>query len=474
MALVAIMALAFFMASIPHWDYAYPLHIDEWWHLGDAQSLIRAGQMPYPDPFDSGVLFDPDKEFGYHMFLASLNLTSSISWLTLFRYLPGVIFALLALQAYVFGRTMRAGLGAAFLVTLIPTTARFLGPAFVVPVAVGLTFIPLTLFVLHRMMRDFRGPLLLFLIFLSLLFLHPPTLAIVSAISAVHFFFFLIPGPGRDMQRARQSLTASALLASVYVIMLFWAPSALGFILQEAGDTQQHLAAPPITDALPKLGYIPVALAVIGAGILIRRGDRRHRAIVLTTLGLFAFQQVYPRFYLGPDIVYERGWLYLYVMLALLGGVALHEIWALMGRAAWPRTPALSAARYAATGALIAVILALSVRSHLAEPYYHVVDDATYEDFLWIKERVPSEYDVALLDTGVAWVFGAVTDRYAYAAEVAPNYHPRGRSAMEFLRDGAPDTSWLEERGITIVYSPGPIKNEELVEVRDNVYLLTK
>jgi len=469
---VAILALAFFMASIPHWDYAYPLHIDEWWHYGDAQSLITTGHTPYPDPFDSGALLSTDKEIGFHILLGGLNLTPSVSWLSLFRYLPGVIFALLALQVYVFGRTMGAGLGAAFLVALVPTTTRFLGPAFLVPVAVGLTFIPLTLLVLHRLMHDAKGPLLLFLILLSLLFIHPPTFAVVSAICAVHLVIYLLPGPGRDPRRARQSLLVLVLLPCVYAVMWFWAPSDLDFVIEEAASSQAHLAAPPITDALLKFGYIPAGLSAIGAAILIHRGERRHWALVLVAAGLFAFQQLYTRFYLGPDIIYERGWLYTFVLLALLGGVALHELWAWLRRLRWPGPH--PAVRCTAIVVLLTLMLGLSLKSHLAESYYHVVDDASYQDFVWIREHVSSDYEIALLDTSVAWPFAAVTGKYAYTAEVAPNFHPTGRSAMEFLQDGVTDTSWLEQRSITIVYSPNPIKNEDLAEVRDSVYLLIK
>jgi len=474
LALTTILLLAFLMTSIPHRDYSYPIHIDEWWHYGDSQSLIESGSMPYPDPFDSGELLNPDKEIGFHLFLGELKLVSGISWLNLFRFMPGIIFALLILTAYAFGKKRGFGLGAAFLVMLIPTTVRFLGPAFLVPVALGLIFIPLTLFTLHRLMHDWRGPLVLFLIFLSLLFIHPPTLALISSISVVHFISYLLPGGKRDRNRAIQSIAAFVLMASVYVIMYFWAPSALDFVINEAKDPEAHLAVPPIWDALPKFGYIPVVLSIIGAGILIYRGKRHHWALVLSAVGLLAYEQLYPRFYLGPDIIYERGWLYSYVIMALLGGVALREIWQLTAIALRRRPVLPAAASYALIALLIVPAFALGLRGHLNEPYYHVIDDSTYQDFLWVKEYVPDQYEMAAVDTGVAWAFASVTEKLTYTAEVAPNFHPEGRSTMRFLSAGANDTSWLEERGISIVYSSAAVRNNELAEVHDNVYLLTR
>ncbi|MBA7689479.1 hypothetical protein ES703_97986 [subsurface metagenome] len=41
-----------------------------------------------------------------------------------------------------------------------------------------------------------------------------------------------------------------------------------------------------------------------------------------------------------------------------------------------------------------------------------------------------------------------------------------------FLIGGCVDTAFLSENGISIVYSQGEYNNPDLVEVRENVYLL--
>ncbi len=468
-----ILVLAFFMASIPHFQYPYPLHMDEWMRYGQAQSLMETGRTAYPNPFDSGATFSPDIEVGFHLLLGELKLITGISWLNLFRFLPGIILALLAFQAYVFGKGKGFGLGAAFLVILIPTTCRFLGPAFLVPVALGLTFIPLTLFILHRLMFDLRGPVILFLVFLSLLFIHPPTLAVISAIAVIHFIFFLLPGE-KPQSRCRQSILALVFLVSIYVFMFFWAPSFINFVVKEAMHPEAHLPLPPIWGAVSKFGYIPVALFALGVGILAYRGKRDNWALVLSAVGLLAFQQLYPRFYIGPDIVYERGWLYTYVMMALLGGVALRELGGWTRMALRHKPTITNATSYTIIGILVVLAFALSLRSHFTEPYYHVIDDATYQDFLWVREYVPQQYQIGVLNTGVAWAFASVTGKFAYTAEVAPNFHAKGRSAMEFLHNGASDTTWLQEREIGIVYTPGVVANNQLIKVNNNVYLLVE
>ncbi|MDP2931952.1 MAG: hypothetical protein Q8O05_05585 [Chloroflexota bacterium] len=469
--LVAILVLAFFMASIPHLTYEYPLHIDEWMRYGGAQSVVATGHIVYPSPFQAGETVSPDEEIGFHLLLGELQMITGVSWLNLFRFLPGIILALLALQAYVFCGGGAAGLAAAFLAALIPTTVRFLGPAFLVPVALGLSFIPLTLVVLTRLMSDIRGPVILFLVFLFLLFMHPPTLAVVSVMALVYLIFFL--SAGEKSSRFRQSMLGLASVALVYVFMLFWAPAFVSFVVNEAASPALHLQLPPIQGAVAAFGYIPAILFSLGVGILAHRGGRESWALVLCAAGLLAYQLLYPHFYIGPDIVYERGWLYVFVFMALLGAEALVAInrWVSM---LFSRRRFAGAASRAVVGIVTLSALVMGLRSHLAEPYYHIVDDVTYQDFRWVREYVPAEYQIGVLDTAQAWAFADISGKFAYASEVAPNFHPRGRAAMEFLDNGARDALWLSARNIGMVYGPGLVENNRLMKVNHNMYLLVR
>src|SRR3989304_2995754 len=140
--LVLILLLAFFMASVPPRDSGYPLHGDEWWRWGDAQGILEAGGITYPDPFEAGETVSPDIEVGFHVFLPEIKLITGVSWLSVFRFLPGLMLSLIVFQAYALGRSRGIGLQVSFLVALMPTTVRFLGPSFVVPVSLGLVLVP--------------------------------------------------------------------------------------------------------------------------------------------------------------------------------------------------------------------------------------------------------------------------------------------------------------------------------------------
>ncbi len=469
--IVAILILAVFMASIPHWNYSYPLHIDEWWHLGDSVSLAETGHVPFPNFFEAGTHVWPDRELGFHLLLSQIKISTGASWLVLPLILPSLILAILVVQLYALGRREGWGLWAAFIVALIPTTTRFLGPAFLVPVAVGLVFIPATMFVLRNLMNDWKGLVILLVMFTSLMLIHPPSLVALSAIVAVHSLVRAIPVGGRQDSRARRTALAMALLGSTYIIMWVWAPDLVRLIVEEGLDPNAHISLPPISNALSQFGYIPFALAALGTAVIAYRGNRDDWALVLSVMLLLGFQTIYPILYLGPDIVYERGWLYIYVLTAMLAGISMRHVWQWTSTAFSGRMWALGASRALAILVLIGMV-SQSIYSHLREPYYQVIDDSTYEEFLWIRDNVPSEYDVALVDTGLAWAFATVTEKAVYAAEVAPNFHEKGRAAMEFLAEGAEDTEWLRENGIRIVYTSEDVNNEDLSRIRNNTYLL--
>lgn len=355
------------MASIPRLNYQYPLHVDAWWRYGDAYSLMETGHLAYPDVFNNGAATDTDIEIGFHLFIGELKLITGLSWLALFRFLPGLILALLAFQAYAFGRKKGYGFEAAFLVTLIPTTIRLLGPAFLVPVALGITFIPLTLLIWRRFMADLRGPVMLFLMLLSLLFIHPPTLAVISAIILMHVVFFMVwrkklPG------RAKQSVVVLLMFIPIYSLMYWWAADWVGLVTREALSPELHLQLPPIPGTVSEFGHIPALLFLIGTGIIIVNRSAEDWAVLLSVVGLLVYLQVYPLFYIGLDIIYERGWLYVFVLMALIGGLAFKKIRVFIQQIFENK----SLKMVASTGVifiLAIMMLIISVRNHFSEYY---------------------------------------------------------------------------------------------------------
>ena len=147
--LVPILGLAFYMASIAHQGYPYLVHLDEWVNLACSNEIIKeATAFGLTDPFRGGVpIRNQFFEVGFHVFWANFHQISGIPWLNIFKYFPGIVFMITVLSVYILTKRQGFGWEAALLTCLILTTVGILGPGFLVPVAMGLLYIALFLFI---------------------------------------------------------------------------------------------------------------------------------------------------------------------------------------------------------------------------------------------------------------------------------------------------------------------------------------
>ena len=101
--ILPIMALAFYIAFIPHQNYLYPLHIDEWLHIAYSESILASGSTTYLEPLygESSLGISSSLEAGFHVFWGVFQRLSGISWNDIFRYFPGIILSITALSTYV-------------------------------------------------------------------------------------------------------------------------------------------------------------------------------------------------------------------------------------------------------------------------------------------------------------------------------------------------------------------------------------
>ena len=84
-------------------------------------------------------------------------------------------------------------------------------------------------------------------------------------------------------------------------------------------------------------------------------------------------------------------------------------------------------------------------------------------------------YSTAILDPWKGIAFEPITGRDAYLSV------PQGPTeeflikeplVREFFENGCIDTSFLIDNDISIVYYQGEINNPDLVEIRDNIYII--
>jgi hypothetical protein len=479
LALGLIMGFAFYTTLIPRLDYEYPIHQDEWTHLAEARAIVTSGTIPLVDAVTGEARSSPHHEAGYHLFLAEFQLLTGLSWLDIFRFLPGAVFALTVLGAYIFGKRRGFGLEAALFASFLPTTLRFLGPGFAVPMALGLFFVPLVLFLVSNLWNSRGLPVLLLVLLFFLFIAHAPTALFVSLIVVVHGLFQSVrpdSAQGAVGQRALAQLaTVVGAVALSSLPFLVYNHGIVGTAASEAPLPQEVLTAPG--GMIPRIGYIPYPLFVIGLGVLAMSGRSTDRALLVATALVAIFVFLYYSFRVGPEVMYSRSVLYLSLLVLLVAGLAASRIrgwFATFLSRRWAGGASLIGAGLVIVFLLLPS-LGLSLESRYQEDYYHVINDKQYQDFVWIGDNLCLGYDRALVLPKLGRPFAAITGKYAYVAlplTVLPVRSPLVEEATQVLQEGVPDAAWLRERGVSIVYNERPTPNPELVELRDRVYVL--
>ncbi len=474
--LLLIMVLAFYVAFIPHLNYPYPVHIDEWIHLTYSQAILLAGDTTFIDPFYGGSMkgltgsdlgLGYHLEIGFHLFWGIFQRISGISWLTIYKYFPSVIFMITILSVYVLSQKQGFGLEAAFFASLIPTTVGILGPAFLVPVAMGLLFVPLSLFLAFNF-RTGWSYLVLFIFTSFLLAIH--------AVTAVVLVIILMPYILLNVKDSfKHSLGLTLALAVPFLAPFPWILSLLMPTAKLLFSPQPLLTYVDLPRIIKIFGYLPVLLSLGGTFLLGFKGGKKNYGLILGLLALLLVLVTFFTLHYGIAIVYYRGLMYMMLMLSIVAGAGV----------AWVRS--LRLPRRFATGlkttwltssagiilclVLIGLTLAVVIPTRQETPYYHMIDKEDYQVFVWIRENVSNEYEKAILDPWKATAFTAITGKHVYT-KIHSYPKDTDKQASAFLRLGCTNTDFLRENGISIVYSRGECDNPNLVEVRKNIYLL--
>lgn len=472
--LFPILVLAFFVTFIPHITYPYALHIDEWVHIAYANALLDSGTVYHASPFSglgSGGIVAL-LESGYHIPMAIFQRFSGVPWVDIARYAPGIIFVFTVLSVYIFAKKRGFGWEAAFFTCFITTTVGILGPAFIVPVAMGLVFLPLLLFLVTNLQT--KWAYLIICIFISFLIILHATSAILVVVLLLPFCLF------NWKANPKHNLGVLVAITFPFLLTLPWTS---GLILSEWGSLFTLKPLPAYHDFLmiiPEYGLLPVTFSLLGVFILIVKGNWKRYSLAISLIVLLAILAVFYTLHYGIAALYLRGLLFAMLMMSIVAGAGLRELWKL--ELPWINGFRLRKPRIVqAIGILLCVsvisaTLLIAIPSRQFTPYYHMIDKTDYEAFVWIKNNVDADHQKAILDPWKATAFTAITEKYVYT-RIHTSPQPIDSQAYEFLKGGSNDTSFLLENGISIVYTRiddvvFTPDNPDLVEIRDNVYLL--
>jgi hypothetical protein len=474
------------MTFLPHSTNSYylPFHADEWIHWGYTNGFIDHGEIEFPNPF-TGEKAQINPEIGFHVFLGCFKWISGAELRTIFLFMPSVLAVFTSLTAFCLGERneKKFGLEAAFLVAFIPTSVRFLGPSFLVPLSLGLF---LTLFSL--LIAQYKGykkyPLLLLLVFFATT-VHPPAM-IAMTITLLCYALFLF---------LEKKYWEGALIG-IMVLITFVVSSVL--ILQDYFEMginvffgEKYISTlPNIQISFEYLGAIVWGLFFFASLMALYKGKAMHRGMFLAALAFIVIIFLYDRFTLGLPIIYDRSFTFLFLFITLLTGYGLAEVRGYIEGGVRFVTAHLklflnnkSKKKKLAWGISIALpfflcllIAFLAVPVHKEEAYYTLINDKEFEMFEWINNNIDEykneyhSFDKAVVATSKAPVFSSVTGIYTLSSSGYPRYGESIRADVDtFFVEKGRNTDFLENYDIDVVY--GNTENEILKMVHKNVYL---
>lgn len=469
LALPFIMALAYYLAFIPHHYDPYLVHLDEWIHLACSNQIIsQASTVGLSDPFSGGApIFNQSVEVGFHLFWAVFHQISGLPWLDIFKYFPGIIFMITVLSVYVLAQRQGFGWEAAFFTCLIPTTVGILGPGFLVPVAMGLLFIPLSLFIVFNF-RSWWSYLVLFIFTTFLVSQHAAT-AIGLVIILVPYIILNLKGS------FKHSVGITLALAIPFLVPFPWIFRMLLPTAKSLLSPQPILEYVDIPRIIQTYGYLPVLFCLLGTFLLAIRGGNKSYSLIFGLLTLLVMLATFFTFHYGETFMYYRGLMLMMLMMSIVAGAGLMGVRSLRLPArlsAWLKVPLLTQnIGNILCLVLLGITLVIAIPARQNTPYYHMIDEEDYQAFVWIKENINSSYEKAILDPWKGTAFTAITGKNVYTW-IGAYPTPTDEEAYNFLRGGCKDTGFLKDNGISVVYTRGDVNNADLVEVRRNIYLL--
>lgn len=484
LALLGVLCFAGLMALMPHWSNSYylPFHVDEWIHYTYTQAVIESGSTTFVNPY-TGVGTTSPLEIGFHVMNGILFFLSGTSLVTLFVFLPTVFMVLTSLTVYNVDRDKEKpvfGLMAAFLISFIPTTCRYLGPSFYVPVGVALLFLGFIIWLFQQ--KPLHTTLLFPAVVFFLFIFHPPS-ALAAVILIVTYGLLLLLG--KHVKRGVLSIGLTLLpIVVVLVAASRWAGD-LGLVMDAVfGSTFElapHLSR--IYTSFDHLGVITWVLFIFGTYAAWDKGKETEKAIVSSAILLIVAIGIYDKFGYGMPIFYDRAFLYLYFLVAIGAAFGVYELTVYADKFHHyfseknKQRHIPSSLNMAVPVAVVCILLFTVVPVHLDIPYYHLIDEQDYETFMWIHENLDGYrnetclYERGVVDPFKASPFCAVTGLYIVSSTMHPIYGYMYHDEVEaFLSHCCNDTGFLETFNVSVIYN-SCCDNDNLSEVHPHVFL---
>ncbi|MBW3583320.1 MAG: hypothetical protein KY455_09510 [Euryarchaeota archaeon] len=464
-------------------DHEYPVHVDEPMHWARMAAMQESDSLRHPSPY-TGAEHDEGPlslrglvhEKGFYVAFAGYQEMSGIGWMDLIRLVPTLWAGLTATLLWAALHPWRGAPLAAAFVALVPTTARFLGIGFFVPIGIGLAWIAAAM-VLQRVSGfDRRSLLLLLMAGAWSFFIH-----LIAGFALVLLVLASLPVLVRAERRNLLLLIVGILLPLVWFYE--------GFRPDVQGEIDRISFLPIDFTAFDLLG-IPFLIAwVLGITWMAYRppeGAARIPMVAATIAGVvaFAFIVMNQLFDLSSYALYDR-WHQPFALFAtvpvaylVVGAVGLiviglrrveakvHEEYPDMRLG-----PAVMALAVVAAALIGGAVATPAVAQHLDEPYYHVIEERDWKRFQAARD-VGDTHPVFLTHPWKAPVFAAMTGKEPVTWLIPGSPPVNGEDYVAYLRGKNSDGVWLVNKEITIIIDDVAPEHPAYHEVAPGVWVL--
>ncbi len=462
--LLLILCLAAVLAYYPHINYAFPLSSNEWYNIAIAQNIAETHAIPRTSIYVAGGP-SSDTEVGYHIFLAIIYLLFKPS-ITQWMYLPTIlqIFAILSVFFFVyklFGRN--EALVAALLIGLLPTAIDLGGPAFLIPENIGLILIPIALVFAFRLtkikpMYNYIG---MFLTSVLLLYLNATAAIVLIIILAVYALLILFPGSVEDRSRA------TYILLFIFLAALIAIPNYLSYLQSKGTSPLSFTSQNFIQPVVLTYGVLQTIFFIIGALLLFKNRNKEVLCVLIATIIVAGIKIISVSFNNSSlASLLQDTYVPVFLFISIIASVGYS--WLLNMD---------EVVRRLGTGMfIIAIVITcfISIKNDVTTPYYHLISEKDYQNFLYIKENFNNN-TTAIMNPYVAIAFTPITEMHVYSVQPPQLQYPYSVLLINtkvFFESDCSNIKFLQNNNIQIIYTNGTCMNGNITNIYNNTYAL--
>ena len=457
--MIAIVFFSCFLNYLPHFEYPYLFHVDEWFHIAQAKLIVQDSSIDWytGNPFMYGM------ERAWHLTLAGIY---SIFHLDIAHWsiLPSIFHGIAIISVYFFVARLydtSHALIASFLIGLMASNVTMGGPVFLIPVNIGFIVIPLGLLFGFNLLsvKNYLNYAALFIIVCYTLYAHPPTAIVLLTILTIYSILLFLSNENDSKKRG------ALLLGTLFLSVVISIPNYLQQIQDLGWGSIDHNFWIYLKSIPFIFGIIPTVFFIIGFYFKSKVYDKKSWALLITCLILLVNIFLFSVLNINYILPYQRTFLPLFLLMSIIASVGYLKLFDYKKY-------------FNKYVVLIFVIMLLltgffAVKNNVETEYYRLIDEQDYESFVWIKENTASDI-VVLSDPWNARALAPVAERTVYAVMPFGPVEEQMNlvfKATAFLNTNCTNTSFLINNHIDIVYTTQPCQNANLTEVYLNTYL---